>query len=160
MALTDIETFGLLQAEEIMRELSDRDIFMAFAAPAVAVNRRVVARLRQSVRFRDQSGRLRRGFSARRTPASYAVVRHDREGTRLSTVYSREPTINILEGGTVQRRYRGRNRGRVQARHIVQTALDRTLPEAIPTYTQYLNSPRGLQRVVERAAARKPRRDP
>lgn len=160
MALTGIETFGLLQAEEIMRELSDRDIMRAFATPAVAVNRKVVARLKRSVRFRDQSGRLRRGFSARQTPQTYTVVRRDPEGTRLSTVYSREPTINILEGGTVQRRYRGRNRGRVQARHIVQTALEQTTPEAVPVYTQYLNSPRGLQRVVERAAARKPRRDP
>ena len=155
-----IESLGLLQSQEIMKELGDRDILKAFAAPAVAVNRRVVQRLKSSTRFQDRSGNLRRGFSARRTPARYNSVRGDREATRLSTIYSRSPVIAILEGGTRSRRTRsGRRTGRVQPRRIVETAAQATQPEVVPEYAGYLNGPRGLERVIRRAAKRKPRRD-
>ena len=84
-----IESLGLLQSQEIMKELGDRDLIKAFADPAVAVNRRVVRRLKSSTRYQDKTGALRRGWSARRTPARYNTVRGDSDATRLSTIFSR-----------------------------------------------------------------------
>ena len=157
----DLETFGLLQSEEIMAQLGSRDTIRAYADPAVAVNREVVRRMKLSMRFRDRTGNLRRGFSARKTAQRYLRVRGDRTATRLSSVFSRSPIINVLEGGTQERRQRrGRRTGRISARRIVETAARSVEPEVQTIYREYLNSPRGLERTVQRAAARKPRRDP
>ena len=155
-----IESLGLLQSQEIMKELGDRDLIKAFADPAVAINRRVVRRLKSSTRYQDQTGALRRGWSARRTPARYNTVRGDSDATRLSTIFSASPVIQILEGGTKERRTRsGRRTGRVSPRSIVETAVQATQPEVVPEYAGYLNGPRGLDRVIRRAVKRKPRKD-
>ena len=110
-----------------------------------------------------------RGFRVRQTPARYQNVRGDGDATRLSTIYSESPVINILEGGTRQRRtvsYRGRKgggrsfTGRVAPLRIVQTALDQTQDGEIEQqYAEYLNSPQGFEKIIRRAAARQPRRD-
>lgn len=167
MERIDLQTFGFLQSEEIMSALSDRDIIRAFATPANHVNRQVARRLRRSTQFKDRSGRLRRGFRVRQTPARYQRVAGDPEATRLSTVQSQSPVINVLEGGTVERRTRtyrgrrgGRRTGRVRPLRIVETALQQTQEgEVVQQYATYLNGPQGLERVFRRAAARAPRRD-
>lgn len=164
-----IQSFGLLQAQEIMSALSDRDTIRAFAAPAVHVNRQITRRLRRSTQFKDRTKLLRTGLSARQTPLRYARVRGDNDATRLSTIYSRSPVINILEGGTRQRRTRsyrrragaGRNTGKVPPLRIVQTVLNQTQDGEIEQqYGTYLNGPQGFEKIIRRAAARKPRRDP
>ena len=154
----ELETFGLLQSEEIMAALGSRETIRAYADPAVAVNREVVRRMKASVRFRDRTGNLRRGFSVRKTARRYQRVRADRHGIRLSSVFSRSPVINVLEGGTGERQTRTRRTGRIMPRRIVDTAARSVEPETI--YRQYLNGPQGLERTVARAAARKPRKDP
>ena len=168
MEQMSVDSFGLLQSEEIMSALSARDVIRAFAAPAVHVNRQIARRLRRSTQFKDRTRRLRTGFRVRQTPARYQNVRGDGDATRLSTISSESPVINILEGGTRQRRTRsyrgvqggGRSTGRVAPLRIVQTALEQTQEGEIEQqYATYLNGPQGFEKIIRRAAARRPRRD-
>ena len=151
-----------------MKALSDRDVIRAYAAPAVHVNRQITRKLRRSRQFKDRTHLLRRGLSARQTPARYQPVRGDADAVRLSTIYSRSPVINILEGGTTERRTRsyrkvkgrGRRTGRVKPLRIVQSVLNTVQSgDIIRQYAEYLNGPQGLDKTIRRAAARKPRRD-
>ena len=131
----------------------------AFAAPAVHVNRQVTRRMRRSTAWKDRSGLLRRGLSARLdAPALSQGCAATRDATRLSTIYSRSPVINILEGGTAQRKTRHRRTGRVQPLRIVETAVQQTQQDIVPEYTRYLNGPQGLEKVIRRAADRVPQR--
>ncbi len=155
----DIESLGLLQAQEIMESLPADLVEKAYARPAVAVEREIAKRLRRSTAYRDKSGTLRKNWRARQTPKRYRGVRGEANQVQLAQLQA-APHVHLLERGTAPRRTkRGRHTGRVVPRRFIERALKQIAPRTVPIYTSYLNGPQGLSKVVREAAKRRPRRD-